>query len=53
MKIESENWPIWMKVNDSIAWLELKIPDNIHSVTRCDRTGMVTSKGKFWKIQHR
>jgi len=52
-KITYDNWPTWMKVNDSVAWLELEIPSHLQSVTRCDANGSVTSEGNFWKIQNR
>lgn len=52
-KIKYTDWPAWMKVDDSICWLELKIPKNIQYVTRCDSSGNVTSEGEFWTIRTR
>lgn len=51
--IKHENWPVWMKPNNSIAWIKLEIPGNIQYVTRCDKNGKITSKGEYWKIKER
>lgn len=52
-RIDLTSWPSWMKVGDAAAWIELKLPENIPSVTRCDDAGVVTHKGEFWKITNR
>ena len=48
--IETKAWPEWMKFKGGPAWVELKMPEDIQSVTRCDANGNVTSKGDHWTI---
>jgi len=43
----NKNWPVWMTSNEKPNWIELKIPDNLLKVTRCDEKKTPSKLGKF------
>ena len=43
-------WPKWLKNDEKISWLELKIPYATRQAIRCDKKGEKTNKGKYWKV---
>jgi hypothetical protein len=50
MKIVTSDWPVWMKRENEVPWIELEIPDDLRCVTRCSDQGQVSAEGNFWKV---
>lgn len=51
--VHFSGWPAWMHSNGQVNWLELKIPQDLYKVTRCDAKGRNDRNGKYWKRQKR
>ena len=52
-KIETEDWPSWMKAegNDKAHWLELPMRGDLLKVTRCDSNGDSDKEGEMLKVE--
>jgi hypothetical protein len=51
--LSPEKWPQWMAPNGKIKWLELSIPKDLRSVSRCDEQGQENKNGRSWKVKKR
>lgn len=50
-RLNHQEWPVWMKPNNSVPWIKLPIPKNLRSITRCDESGKRSSQGNSWKAE--
>ncbi len=52
-RLHSSAWPMWMRPNNIVPWIELPIPSGLKKVTRCNRQGEPDKKGQYWTIHRR
>ncbi len=52
-RLQSSAWPIWMKPNSVVPWIELPIPSGLKKVTRCNQRGKPDKEGQYWTISGR
>ncbi len=50
-QLHIDKWPNWMKQDGYIRWIELKMPDNLQMITRCDERGEISKDGNYWRIK--
>lgn len=49
----TSEWPQWMAPEGSVKWIELTIPRDLISVTRCTSPGQKSENGEYWTIEFR
>ncbi len=52
-RLHSPAWPMWMRPNNIVPWIQLPIPSGLKKVTRCNQQGKPDEKGEYWTIYRR
>ncbi|MFQ5825771.1 MAG: hypothetical protein ACE5IA_00305 [Dehalococcoidia bacterium] len=49
VRLNTSDWPSWMKPDNKVRWIELAIPKGLKRLTRCEENGRPSNSGKWWK----
>lgn len=50
-ELDCSSWPGWMKRDDGRPyWIRMELPRGLFRVTRCEKSGKVSLKGRYWKV---
>ena len=50
-RLNCDEWPKWMHPGGEVEWMELQMPESLKKVTRCEKDGKPSIKGKYWKTE--
>jgi len=48
--IKTANWPAWTLVNERPIWVQMRLPSDLLTATRCHEDGRVAATGDYWKV---
>jgi len=48
--LDESKWPKWMQLGNQLHWIELRIPDDLLSISRCNNSGKPDKNGTFWTV---
>lgn len=48
--IKTAGWPAWTLVNNRPIWLQMRLPKDLLTATRCHEDGRVAAIGDYWKV---
>ena len=49
-RLHSHDWPHWMTPNGEPVWMELRQPEGLRKVTRCDAEGTASASGTRLRV---
>lgn len=48
--IKTAGWPPWTLVNNRPIWVQMRLPSDLLTATRCHEDGVVGATGAYWKV---
>ena len=48
--LDYSSWPGWMAPSGRLPWMQLRIPQGLKAVARCNPDGKKDKNGTFWKV---
>jgi hypothetical protein len=49
-RIKTAGWPAWTLVDNRPIWVQMRLPSDLLTATRCHEDGLVGAMGDYWKV---